>query len=142
MEKKAYMRPAIMAEEFVAETFCAACETIINVTIETVSAGQGYFATDLNKNGIFDANEQDKGNIQPINPQDEPLSMSGDEYQNKYLVNRVQGFYWPNLGGGKDDWRKDYTLVYGYVQTGGNMSGNGAFAVETKTIEHIHKNQS
>lgn len=142
MKKKAYMRPAIMAEKFVAETFCAACETITQVIIETFTAGQGYFATDLDKDGIFDVNEQGKGNIQQINPQSTDLVMSGDEYQNKYLVERVQGFYWPDYGGGKDDWEKGYTPVYGYAQTGNNISGSGAFAIETKTIEKIYKNQS
>ena len=142
MKRRTYMRPTMMAEKFIAQEFCAVCETITQVIIETFTAGQGYCATDKNKDGFFDESEKSKGNIQQINPQSTDLIMSGEEYQNKYLVERVQGFYWPDHGGGKDDWTKGYTPVYGYAQSGNSISGSGAFAIETKTIEKIYKNQS
>ena len=137
MKKKAYMRPAIMAEEFVAETFCAACETIINVTIETLSAGNGWFAPDQNNNHIFDSADEKGGYPKHFNPQGGTLTLEGEEEYQDYLNKREVGFYWPDYSTSPSH----YFEVYGYIPGGGN-AGNGAWAIETKTIEHIHKNQS
>ena len=139
MKRRTYMRPTMMAEKFIAQEFCAVCETITNVTVETISAGQGYFAKDLDMDGIFDDSEKGNGNIHQINPQGGLLEMTGDEYQNKYLQEREQGFYW---SGSQENYVNGYSLVWGYAQKGNSLSGQGAFAIETKTIEHIYKNQS
>lgn len=138
MKKKAYMRPAIMAEKFVAETFCAACETITEVKVETMSAGQGYLAIDKDLDGFFDDAEKHPGNIKQINPQGGTLTMTGEEYS-EYLEEREQGFYWP---GSSDNYVNGVTLVWGWAQTGGSLSGQGAYAIETRKIETIYKNQS
>lgn len=136
MKRRTYMRPTMMAEEFIAQEFCAVCDTITRVEVETLSAGNGWFAPDQNGNGRFDEADKKGGYPKHFNPQGGTLIMDGNQYED-YLEKRDTGFYW-------DDYQNapsSYYAVYGYIPGGGN-AGNGAWAIETKTIHHIYKNQS
>ena len=136
MGKKSYMRPTMAVENFITQEYCAVCDTIVRVEIETLSAGNGWFAPDQNNNQSFDNADVEGGYPKHFNPQGGTLIMDGTQY-NDYLNKRESGFYW-------DDYHNNpssYYTVYGYIPGGGN-AGNGAWAIETRTIEHIYKNQS
>ncbi|GEM_PF-4103675 len=126
-KKKKYSKPNLVKETFTSNEYVSVCSTY---TIETISsvAGNVQYALDLNKNWLFDSEEQLEGNTHNINPQGKTLTFTESEYQ-RYLREREQAFYGP-----KHSFPGTYDKGYYFNEKGGGHGGEGIYIVNSTTV--------